>query len=88
MEAQRKQFNLLLKKNSDVVTMFAKASATTNPVSGTTPKPWRTGRERLRAHLKECPNYKKMCTHKPVDCFSLAENADECPTNWKVPLST
>jgi hypothetical protein len=88
MEAQCKQFELLLKQNLDLVTVFAKVSATTNPGSGTTPKPRCTGCEHLRAHLKECPNCKMMCTHKPADCFSLAANADKHPTNWKVPLST
>jgi hypothetical protein len=88
MEAQRKQSELLLKQNLDLVTAFAKASASTNPGSGTTPKPRRTSCKHSWAHLKECPNCKKMCTHKPADCFSLAANADECPTNWKVPSST
>jgi hypothetical protein len=55
MEAQCNQFELLLKQNLDLVTAFVKASATTNPGSGTTPKPRRTGCECLQAHLKECP---------------------------------
>ncbi len=88
MEAQRKQFKLLLKQNLILVAVFAKASVTTNPGSGTTPKPRRTSCKRSRAHLKECPNCKKMCTHQPDDCISLAANADKCPTNWKVPSST
>jgi hypothetical protein len=85
MEAQRKQFELLLKQNSDLVTAFAKASASNNPGSGTTPKPRHTGCKRSWAHLKECPNCKKMCTHKPADCFSLAANTDKCLTNLKYP---
>ena len=88
MEAQHKQFDLLLKQNLDLVTSFAKASASTNPGSGATPKPRRTSCERLQAHLKECPNCKKMCTHKPDDCYSLAMNADKRPTNYRAPLST
>ncbi len=88
IEAQCKQFELPLKQNSDLVTTFAKASATTNPGSGTTPKPRCTSHEPLQAHLKECPNCKKMCIHKLADCFSLAANADKHPTNWKVPLPT
>ncbi len=88
MEAQCKQFELLLKQNLKLVNAFAKASASTNPGSGTTPKPRHTGCEHSRAHLKECPNCKKMCTHKPTDCFFLAANADKCPTNWKVSSST
>ncbi len=88
MDAQRKQFKLLLKQNSDLITVFAKASASPNPGSGATPKPRRTGCKRLHAHLKECPNCKKMCTHKPDDCYSLAVNAAKCPTNYKAPLST
>ncbi len=79
MEAQCKQFELLFKKNSDLVTAFAKASACTNPDSGTTPKPRHTGWERSQAHLK------KMCTHKPADCFSLAGNADKPPPTGRYP---
>jgi hypothetical protein len=88
MDAQCKQFKLLLKQNLDLVAAFVKASASPNPGSGATPKPRRTGLECLRAHLKECPNCKKMCTHKPDDCYSLAANADKCPTNYKAPSST
>jgi hypothetical protein len=88
MDAQRKQFELLLKQNLDLVTAFAKASASTNPGSSATPKPRRTSCKRLWAHLNDCPNCKKMCTHKPDDCFSLAANADKHPPNWKVPSST
>jgi hypothetical protein len=88
MDAQHKQFKLLLKQILDLVAAFAKTNASPNPGSGATPKPRRTGRERLRAHLKECPHCKKMCTHKPDDCYSLAANAEKCPTNYRAPLST
>jgi hypothetical protein len=88
MDAQRKQFKLLLKQNSDLVVAFAKANASPNPGSGAIPKPRCTGCKRLRAHLKECPICKKMCTHKPDDCYSLAANADKHPTNYRAPLST
>ncbi len=74
--------------SSDLVAAFVKASASPNPGSGATPKPRRTGCECLRALLKECPNCKKMCTHKPDDCYSLAVNADKHPTYSKAPLST
>jgi hypothetical protein len=47
VEAQGKPFKLLLKQNSDLVTAFAKASASTNPGSSTTPKPRRTSCEHL-----------------------------------------
>jgi hypothetical protein len=89
MDAQRKQFERLLKQNSDLVAAFAKASTSPNTGSVATPKPRRTGCKRSRAHLKECPNCKKMCTHKPDECYSLAANADKRPTkNYKAPLST
>jgi hypothetical protein len=81
MDTQCKQLKLLLKQNSDLVAEFAKASAGTNPGSGATPKPRCTGCKRLQAHLKECPSCKKMCTHKPADCFSLTANAEKRPTN-------
>ncbi len=85
MNTQHKQFKLLLKQNSDLVAAFTKANASPNPGSGTTPKPRHTDRERLWAHLKECPNCKKMCTHKLDDCYSLAANADKRPTNYRPP---
>jgi hypothetical protein len=88
MDMQRKQFELLLKQNSDLIAAFAKASASPNPGSGATPKPRCTGHECSWATLKECPNYKKMCTQKPDDCYSLAANVDKHPTNYKAPLST
>jgi hypothetical protein len=88
MDAQCKQFELLLKQILDLAAAFAKANASPNPGSGTTPKPRRTGCKCLRAHLKESPNCKKMSTHKPDDCYSLAANADKCPTNYEAPSST
>jgi hypothetical protein len=88
LDAQCKQFELLLKQNLDLVTAFAKAGASPNPGSDATPKQRRTGCKRSRAHLKECPNCKKMCTHKPDDCYSLPANVDKRPTNYKAPLST
>jgi hypothetical protein len=88
LDAQRKQFELLLKLNLDLVTTFVQTNARPNPGSRATPKPRRTGCKPLRTHLKECPNCKKMCTHKPDDCYSLAANADKCPTNYRAPSST
>jgi hypothetical protein len=68
MDAQCKQFKLLLlKQNMDLVAACAKASAGPNRGSGATPKPRCAGHKRLRAHLKEWPNCKKMCTQKPDD---------------------
>ncbi len=86
MDAQHKQFELLLKQNSDsdLVAAFAKTNASPNPGSGATPKPRHTVHKRSQAHLKECPSCKKMCTHKPA----LAANTDECPTNYRALLST
>jgi hypothetical protein len=88
LDAQHKQFKLLLKQNLDLVTIFVQTNARPNPGSSATPKPRRTGCKRLQTHLKECPSCKKMCTHKPNDCYSLAANADKCPTNYRAPLST
>jgi hypothetical protein len=88
MDAQGKQYKLLLKQNLELVIAFAKTNASPNPGSGATPKPRRTGCKRLWAHLKECPNCKKMCTHKPDECYSLAANADKPPTNYRALSST
>jgi hypothetical protein len=88
LDAQRKQFKLLLKQNLDLVTAFAQTNARPNPGSSATPKPRRTGHEHSRTHLKECPNCKKMCTHKPDGSYSLAANADKHLTNYRAPWST
>jgi hypothetical protein len=88
MDAQCKQLKLLLKQNLDIVAAFAKTNASPKPGSGVTPKPRCTGCKLLQAHLKECPNSKKMCTYKPDDCYSLAANADTRPTNYRAPSST
>jgi hypothetical protein len=72
MDLQHKQFELLLKQNLDLIAAFAQTNTHPNPGSCAIPKPRHTGRECLRTHLKECPNFEKMCTHKPDDCFSLA----------------
>ncbi len=87
MDAQHKQFELLLKQNSDLVAAFAKANESPNPGSSATPKPRRTGCEPPRAHLKECSKCKKMCTHKPDDCYLLAANADKRPISYRAPSS-
>jgi hypothetical protein len=67
LDTQRKQFELLLKQNLDLVTAFVQTNARSNPGSSATPKPRRTGSKRSQTHLKECPNCTKMCTHKPND---------------------
>ncbi len=88
IDTQCKQFKLLLKQNLDLIAAFAKANASPMPRSGATPKPRCPGCKRLQAHLKEYPNCKKLCTHKPDDCHSLAAKADKCPTNLRAPSST
>ncbi len=88
LDAQCKQFKLLLKQNSDLVTAFAQTNSRPNPGSSATPKPRCTGCNCLQTHLKEGPNCKKMCPHRPNDCYSLAANTDKCPTNYRAPLST
>ena len=87
MDAQRKQFEALLKQNADLVATIAKTASAGNG-GGTAPaRTGRTGRHRPRANLKECPNCKKMCTHEAADCFSLPTNADKRPVGWRVVTS-
>jgi hypothetical protein len=79
LDAQCKQFELLLKQSFDLVTTFAHTTARPNPGSSATPKPRRTGCERLRTHLTECPNCKKMCTHKPDDLLLPGSKHGQMP---------
>ena len=85
MEAQRKQFKILMKQNSDLVTALAKSS-TAAPSTNRSATTTRSGRPRTRdsTGLTECPNCKKMARHKPENCFNLATNADKRPTGWRV----
>ncbi len=86
METQRKQFEALMKQNSDLVTALAK----TNTVAPSTKKAQTTPRsERQQTRdstgMTECPNCKKMGRHTPKNCFNRAANADKRPTGWQVP---
>ena len=85
MDAQRKQFETLMKQNSDLVTALAKTS-TAAPSTNRSATTTRSGRPRTRdsTGLTECPNCKKMARHKPENCFNLAANADKRPTGWRV----
>jgi hypothetical protein len=88
MEAQRKQFDILMKQNLELVSAIAKSNvAPTGNGTGSTPA--QSGRPRAcnSANLKECPNCKRMCRHNPADCFSLEANAAKRPTGWKVPAA-
>ena len=86
MEAQRKQFEALMKQNSDLVTALAKTN-TVAPSTNTAQTTPRSERQRTRdsTGMTECPNCKKMGRHKPENCFNLAKNADKRPTGWRVP---
>ncbi len=89
MDAQRKQFNALMKQNLDLVTAFAKSNSPVTTGVGTGDTPARSGRlwAHNRTNLKEYPHCKKICTPDPADCFSLAANEDKRPTGWKVPVA-
>jgi hypothetical protein len=85
MDVQRKQFETLMKQNSDLVAALAKTVTTTTSTNRSTTAS-RSGRPRIResAGMMECPNCKKMARHKPENCFNLTANADKRPTGWRV----
>jgi hypothetical protein len=66
LDTQRKQFELLLKQNLDLVTAFAQMNTRPNPGSSATPKPRRTGCECLRTHLKEAPTARRWTPTSPM----------------------
>ena len=84
MEAQCKQFEVLIKQNSDLVTALTNTVAPSN--NRATPAP-RSRRPQTRdsTGMMECPHCKKLARHKPENCFSLAANADKRPIGWRVP---
>ena len=93
LEAQRKQFDLIVKQNADLLTAMVK-----NDVSGGSGGGGggggnggrgggRGGGERKRSLTALYPNCNKMVTHKPEDCYSLKASKSKIP-HWYKPRKT
>jgi hypothetical protein len=96
LNAQQKQFELIMKQNLDLLTNMTRNSAGNGDGSGggsgggggdiegggSSGRPRRGGGQQNK-DAKICPHCGKMALHAPTDCFSLEANKDKKPANWK-----
>jgi hypothetical protein len=92
LEAQRKQFNLIMKQKAYLLTAMTKNGVSgggggsgggSNSGKGGS----RGGGGRKRSPMVLCSNCNKMVTHKPEDCYSLEANKSKIP-HWYKPCKT
>ena len=90
LEAQRKQFDLIMEQNTNLLMAMAK-----NGVSGGGGGGGGDGGRggghggggRKHSPTALCSNCNKMVTHKPEDCYSLEANKSNIP-HWYKPHNT
>ena len=85
LEAQRKQFNLIMKQNADLLTALAKSGVSGGGGGDGGKGSGRGGGGRRRSPTALCPNRNNMVTHKPEDCYSLEANKSKIPLWYKPP---
>jgi hypothetical protein len=96
LDTQQKQFELIMKQNSDLLTNMAQngggngsgggagggGGGSDNEGGSGSGRHHRGGGQQNK-DAKICPHCNKMALHAPADCFSLEANNDEKPANWK-----
>ncbi len=88
LEAQRKQFDLIMKQNADLLMAMAMNGVSGGGGGGGGGKGGgRNGGGRKHSPTALCPNCNKMATHKPEDCYSLEDNKTKIP-HWYKPCKT
>ena len=96
LNAQRKQFELIMKQNLDLLTNMAQngggngsgggnggGGGSGDNEGGGSGGRRRQGGGQQNKDAKICPHCGKMALHAPADCFSLEANKDKNPANWK-----
>jgi hypothetical protein len=96
LNAQRKQFELIMKQNLDLLTNMAQngggnggggggggGSGGGDNKGGGGSGQRRQGGGQRNKDAKICPHCGKMVLHAPADCFSLEANKGKKPVNWK-----
>ncbi len=97
LEAQRKQFNLIMKQNADLLMAMANNSGGSDGgddgdggsggVGGNGEDSGHGSGGQKCFPTALCPNFNKMATHKSEDCYSLEANKSKIP-HWYKPLKT
>ncbi len=96
LDAQQKQFELIMKQNLDLLTNMAQngggngsgggnggGGGSGDNEGGGSGGRRRQGGGQQNKDAKICPHCGKMALHAPADCFSLEANKDKNPANWK-----
>jgi hypothetical protein len=95
LNAQRKQFELIMKQNLDLLTNMARngggnsgsgggcGSGGGDNEGGGNGGQRRQGGRQKNKDTKICIHCGKMALHAPANCFSLEANKDKKPVNWK-----
>jgi hypothetical protein len=85
LDAQRKQFDLIMKQNSSLLAAMAKG----NGGGGGGGSGGSRGSSGSRHHdcgtKAMCPNCNKMVVHTAANCFTLPPNKDKIPSWYKPP---
>ena len=91
LEAQRKQFDLIMKQNANLLTAMAKNGVSGGGGggggSGGSRGGGRNGSGQKHSPMALCPTCNKMVTHKLEDCYSLEANKSTI-THWYKPRKT
>jgi hypothetical protein len=93
LDAQRKQFDLIMKQNSALLAAMAKGNGGGGGGGSGSSGGGRGGggggggsnRRRDQGTKAMCPNCNKLVIHAAADCFTLLANKDKIPTWYKPP---
>jgi hypothetical protein len=82
LDAQRKQFDLIMKKNSTLLAAMAKGNGGGggSGIGGGGDGGGGGNRRHDRGTKVMCPNCNKLVIHAAADCFTLPANKDKIPT--------
>jgi hypothetical protein len=93
LKAQRKQFDLIMKQNANLLTVMAKNRVSGGGGGGGVAAATAAGAavavaaDKKRSPTALYPSCNKMVTHKPEDCYSLEANKLKIPL-WYKPCKT
>jgi hypothetical protein len=88
LDAQQKQFDLIMKQNSALLVAMTKGSGGGGGSSGGSGGGSGGGggnRRRDRGTKAMCPNCNKLVVHAAADCFMIPANKDKILTGYKPP---
>jgi hypothetical protein len=85
LDAQRKQFDLIMKQNSALLAAMVKGNSGGGGGGSGGGGGGGGNRRRDQGTKAMCPNCNKLVIHAAADCFTLSANKDKIPTWYKPP---